>query len=325
MKGTPLKTSVISLRNVRKSYKGGFELGPVNLEVEPGCVVAVVGPNGGGKSTLFGLLMNLLRPDSGTVSLFGLAHPRDEVAIKQRIGYVPERAVYRDDMSARYLGEFVSYWYPNWDPELYEDLIGRARIDPRYKFGKLSKGLQRRLLFALALATGPQLLLLDEPTAGVDLFARREMLEDIWRFARDVRDGEGTQKTVVFSTHTVEEARQIADWVVFLADGMFLGLHDKGALLDGWKRLLVDGRPEEHPPGVVELECGRPTRVVSDSWRETAEALSTQGIRVVREESMDLEEILSHLIHKSKEGQGVSRRRSGRAAERHPQSRRPHR
>ena len=77
MKGTPLQSPVISLENVRKSYMGGFHLGPVDLEIEPGRIVAVVGPNGGGKSTLFGLLMNLLRPDSGTVNLFGLAHPRE--------------------------------------------------------------------------------------------------------------------------------------------------------------------------------------------------------------------------------------------------------
>jgi ABC-2 type transport system ATP-binding protein len=303
VKGTQLETSVVSLENVRKSHKGGFELGPVDLEVEPGHVVAVLGPNGAGKSTLFGMLMNLLRPDTGTVNLFGLSHPRDEVAIKRRIGYVPEQAVGHDDMSAEYLGDFVSHWYPNWDQALYEDLIGRARIDPRKKFGELSKGLKRRLQFALALATGPRLLLLDEPTTGVDLFARREMLEGIWRFVRDGRDGEGARKTAVFSTQTVEEARQIADRVAFFADGEFLGLHDKGVLLDGWKTLLVDGRPEEDTPGVVEVESGSPTRVVSDSWRETAEALSAQGIPVVREAPVGLEEILSHLVRRSREGQ----------------------
>lgn len=307
MKGTPLQTSVISLENVSKSRKGGFHLGPINLEIEPGHIIAVVGPNGSGKSTLFGMLMNLLQPDSGTVNLFGLAHPRDEVAIKQRIGYVPERATGRDEMSARYLGDFVSYWYPNWDRELYENLIFRSGIDPRKKFGKLSKGYQRRILFALALATGPQLLLLDEPTAGVDLFARQEMLEDIWRFVRDERDGESTERTVVFSTHTVEEARQIADQVMFLADGEFLGLHDKDALLDGWKMLLVDGIPKENTPGVVELECGTPTRIVSDSWRETADALSAQNLRVVREASVNLEEALSHLMHESRGGRSVGR------------------
>ena len=79
MKGTSLETPVISLENVRKSYKG-FDLGPMDLKVEPGHIVAVLGANGSGKSTLFGILMNLLKPDSGKVNLFGLAYPKNEVA-----------------------------------------------------------------------------------------------------------------------------------------------------------------------------------------------------------------------------------------------------
>ena len=85
MTGTP----VISLKDVRKSY-GNFELGPVDLAIEPGYVVAVVGPNGGGKSTLIRVLMNLIQPDSGELELFGGTYPDDEVEIKRRIGYVPE-------------------------------------------------------------------------------------------------------------------------------------------------------------------------------------------------------------------------------------------
>jgi ABC-type transport system involved in cytochrome c biogenesis ATPase subunit len=150
MTGRPL----ISLTDVKKSY-GSFELGPVDLEIEAGYVVAVVGPNGSGKSTLFGMLMGLIHPSFGEVRLFGLSYPKNEVAIKQRIGYVPERAVGHDYMSAKALGEFVSYWYPTWDQRTYDDLVSRSGIDPYKKFGKLSKGMQRRLSFALALAVGP--------------------------------------------------------------------------------------------------------------------------------------------------------------------------
>jgi ABC-2 type transport system ATP-binding protein len=220
------ETPVISLKDVRKSY-GNFELGPVDLEIEPGYVVAIVGPNGGGKSTLIRLLMNLAQPDSGEMTLFGGAYPDDEVAIKQRVGYVPERPVGHDEMGAKSLGEFVSRFYPRWDRRLYEDLLERTRIEPGKKFGTLSKGVQRRLAFALALATGSELLFLDEPTAGVDPFARREMLEDISRFMHS-----GDDRTVVFATHVMEEVKRIADYVLLLADGEFLGLHEKDALLE---------------------------------------------------------------------------------------------
>jgi ABC-2 type transport system ATP-binding protein len=246
-----------------------------------------------------GMLMNLIKPGSGRVSLFGGAYPQDEVAIKQRIGYVPERSSGHDDMSARTLGEFVSYWYPTWDQRLYEDLVGRSRIDPKKKFGKLSRGMQRRLSFALALASGPELLLLDEPTDGVDPLARREILEDVWRFARGGAH-DGDRRTVVFATHAVEEARRVADHVLFLADGKFLGLHEKDELLKRWKTLWVDGIPEVHIPGVVEVESGSPTRIVSDSWQTTAEDLSAQSVRILRKERVDLEEILSHLIRRSR-------------------------
>ncbi len=289
------QTPVISLRDTRKSY-GDFELGPVDLEIEPGYVVAVVGPNGGGKSTLFRMLMNLIRPDSGEVRLFGGAYPDDEVAIKQRVGYVPERSSGHDEMSAKALGEFVSHFYPGWDQRLYEEHVERLDIEPDKKFGRLSKGVQRRLAFALAAASGSELLLLDEPTAGVDPFARREMLEDISRF---MQDGD---RTVVFATHVMEEVRRIADYVVLLVDGDFLGLHEKDALLEGWKTLWVDREPEGDVPGVVGVESGRPTRIVSDSPQETGEALWAENIRIVRSGALDLEEILSHLMRRSKEG-----------------------
>jgi ABC-2 type transport system ATP-binding protein len=259
----------------------------------------VVGPNGSGKSTLFGMLMNLIQPDSGEVSLFGGTYPEEEVAIKQRIGYVPERSIGHDEMSAKALGKFFSRWYPKWDHRLYEDLLKRSHIDSGKRFGKLSRGLQRRLSFALALATGCELLLLDEPTAGVDPFGRREILEDISRF---VHHGDG-DRTVVFATHVMEEARRIADHIVLLADGEFLGLHETGVLVEGWKTFWVEGEPGGDVPGVVEVEVGSPTRILSDSPDETVEALFAKNTRIVHRGSVDLEEITSRLIRRSCEGQ----------------------
>lgn len=286
--------TVLSLAGVAKSY-GEFTLGPLDLEFEPGYVVAVVGPNGSGKSTLFRMLMGLVHPDEGEVNLFGGRYPEDEVGIKSRIGYVPETSTGHDELTAAEIGSFVAHWYPTWNGELYAGLLRRFEVDADKRFDKLSKGMQRRLAFALAVARGPKLLLLDEPTDGVDPFARRLMLEEISRFL------ENGDRTVLFATHVMEEIRRIADYVAFLVDGDFLGLFEKDTLLEQWRAYWVDHAPEAGTTGVVQTETGSPTRVVSNSSAETENALARQDIRIVRSGVLDLEEILSHLMSGSRE------------------------
>ena len=283
-------TPIVSIQAAIKT-RPRFKLGPVDLEIEPGYVVALVGSNGSGKSTLFRLLMNLERPDEGEVRLFGERYPDDEVGIKRRVGYVPELSVGHDDMTAEELGTFVSRWYPAWDGERYEDLVRRFEIDPGRSFDKLSKGMQRRLTFALAVAREPELLLLDEPTDGVDPFARRTMMEEI------VRHVEAGDRTVVFATHNVEEVRRIADYVALLHGGRFLGLHEKDALMERWKALWVQHPPEpEAPlPGLVRVEGTTPARLVTNSPEKTRAALEERGAKVLRTTALDLEEILSLL------------------------------
>ena len=289
------QTPVIWLENVRKS-RGDFELGPVDLNIEPGYVIAVVGLNDCGKSTLFGMLMNLLQPDSGEIKLFGRRYPDDEVGIKRRVGYLPERPTGRNEMDAYTLEKFVSRWYPRWDRRIYQDLLGRLGVDPGKRFGEHSEGMRRRLSFALAMAVSPELLLLDEPTSGVDSPTGREMLDEISRFVRD-----GDRKTVVFSTRAVEEARRIADYIVILSRGEFLGMHEKETLLASWETLWVEGEPEGDVTGVS--DGGRLARIVSNSPRETSEALRARNIRVVRSHPLDLDDIVSHLAHRSTERQ----------------------
>lgn len=287
---------VISLEGVTKSY-GDFTLGPLDLALEPGYVVAVVGPNGSGKSTLFRMLMGLSGPDAGKISLFGMRYPDDEVEIKRKIGYVPEVATGHDDMTARDLETFVSRWYPRWDSGIYEKLVERFEVPARKRFGKLSKGMKRRLSFALAVAREPDLLLLDEPTDGVDPFARSAMLEELSSYLESGAEGE--DRTVLFATHVMDEVRRLADYVVFVHDGVFLGLYEKDALQDVWRSLWVERVPESYLPGLVEVENGTPPRLVTDSPRKTREALKERGIGVVRSGPVYLEEILDHLKRQS--------------------------
>ena len=295
---------IISLRDVSKSY-GAFELGPIDLDVEPGCVVAVVGPVGSGKSTLLKMLMNLVPPDSGEVSLFGGAFPEDEVAIKQKIGYAPERATGYEDLSPRTLRELVSYFYPGWDQKAYEVPLSGTEIEPDRPFEALSSGTQRLLMVALALAAGSELLVLDEPTAGLDPFARSRVLAGISRFIADERH---RNRTVVFATHAMEDVRLIADQIVFLVDGELLGHFEPGALQERWTAFWPERAPEGDVPGMVELDSDDPVRIVSDSPGETAEALRARNIGVLSTGALELEEILSHLMRRRAEGRTGSPR-----------------
>ena len=296
--------AVVSLDGVAKTFPR-FRLEPMSLKLEPGYVIAVVGPNGSGKSTLFKMLMNLIHPDEGDVRLFGGRYPEDEVEIKRKIGYVPEVAVGHDEMNAKELGAFVSHWYPDWNGPRYESLLYKFEIDAGQRFGKLSKGQQRRLSFALARACEPELLLLDEPTDGVDPFARRTMLEEISRF---LEDGD---RTVLFATHVMEEIRRLADYIIFLHRGRFLGFYEKDALMEQWRILWLDGMPQpSEVPGLVDITEGRPPQLITRSPEETRAGLKDQGVEIVRSGTLELEEILGHLMNEGHEASSTRHKRA---------------
>jgi ABC-2 type transport system ATP-binding protein len=284
----------VVLEEVTKAYPG-FRLGPVSFGLEPGYVTAVVGPNGSGKSTLFRLIMNLARPDGGEVRVLGGYYPGgdypgSEVEIKQKIGYVPERAVGHDDWTARELGRFYARWYPSWNGSLYRELLERFEVPHDRRFKRLSKGLQRRLSFVLARSCEPELMLLDEPTDGVDPFARRAMVDEISAF---MQSGE---RTVLFATHVMEEVSRLADYVVFLSAGEFLGFYEKDALLEEWRAFWVESPPDGAVPGVVSVEEAGPVRIVTRSPEETRAALEEARIELFRSEALQLEEILELLL-----------------------------
>ena len=279
----------ISIRDVRKSY-GSFNLGPVHMEIEPGYVVGIVGPNGSGKTTLLRTLMNLVQPEQGKIEIAGERYPGHEVSIKQRIGYMPESHMGREDMTVGSLGEFVSFWYPAWDQACWERLQQQWDIAPSAHFRTLSSGQQRRVSFALARVADPDILLLDEPTAGVDPFARREMIDEIAHFMQ------AGERTVVMATHVMEDVRRLCDYIALLNNGAFYGMWEKDALLEQWRVFWVDGEPSVTMPGVVRIDPGTPVRIVTNNPVETEQELAWEGIQIIRRGSIDLEEILFFLM-----------------------------
>ncbi|HLU37536.1 MAG TPA: ABC transporter ATP-binding protein [Thermomicrobiales bacterium] len=281
--------------------RDGFRFGPVTLEVEPGYVVAIVGPNGSGKSTLFHTLTDLVRPESGELRLFGATYDVDELAIRRRIGFVPERSVGMDRMTGRSLGEFAAHWYPGWEAAHYRDLLKAMEIDPDARFETLSKGLQRRLASAIALATGAELLLADEPMDAVDPFFSEHILD---LYSEFMAEGD---RAIVFSTHALDDVRRIADYVLLVNNGAVVGMFEKDALLEQWQVLWLDAAPIPGTPGVVRIGHGAMTRVLTRDVEATRSSLAVQGRSVVRAATPELNEILGELLQTpAREGAAVN-------------------
>ncbi|MEO6327003.1 MAG: ABC transporter ATP-binding protein [Thermoanaerobaculia bacterium] len=204
----------VTTHGLSKGFGRTPALDRVELRVPQGAVYVLVGANGAGKSTLFKILMNLERPDAGSAEVFGLDSGRSGPEVRAQIGYVPERqdAPYRAMTGARLL-QHASTFYPEWDHAYAEHLVRALAVQPQRRVGGLSKGETRRLQLVLALAYRPPLLLLDEPTDGLDPVVRRRALALLAEHLAD------TPTTVLISTHHITELEGLADHVGVLRDG----------------------------------------------------------------------------------------------------------
>jgi len=208
-------TSDVLLRteNLSLSYGRLQAVNRLNLSIHEGEIYGFLGRNGAGKTSTIRMLMGLIRPDEGRVEL--LSHPGRRIGTKQkqRIGYVSQEQHFYPWMTCQALGNFVSGFYPTWDQSEFNRLLHVLDLPPRRKAGHLSGGMQVKLALALALAYRPPILILDEPTAGLDPLARREFLDIIDRQARS------QNRTTFFSSHLISEVERIANRVGILHKG----------------------------------------------------------------------------------------------------------
>ncbi|HJL19216.1 MAG TPA: ABC transporter ATP-binding protein [Sandaracinaceae bacterium LLY-WYZ-13_1] len=207
------ETALLSVRGLAKRYGRVRALRGLDLTVGAGEVYGFLGRNGAGKSTTIRILMGITKPDAGEVRLFGEPTKGAHVRVRQRIGYVAQEQTFYDWMTAKRLARFVSRFYPTWDQSTFERLCAAQAVPLDRKVGTFSGGMRVKLALALALGPRPPLLILDEPTAGLDPVARREFLE------RVREDAERTGRTTFFSTHLIDEVELVADRVGIVDDG----------------------------------------------------------------------------------------------------------
>lgn len=188
----------------------------LDLRVPEGIVYGFLGRNGAGKTTTIRMLMGMLPPHAGELTILGATRRRVTAAERKRIGYVSQEQHFYEWMTVKELSRFIGGFYPTWSEHELHGHLERLHVDPSQAVGTLSGGTKMKLAMALALAHRPKLLVLDEPTAGVDPIARREILE----LLRSEAKARG--RTIFFSTHNIAEVEQIGDWVGILHEGRML-------------------------------------------------------------------------------------------------------
>lgn len=204
--------NTVEVRGVSKSYKD-FSLKNISFTIKKGYVTGFIGANGSGKSTTIKLIMDLIKKDSGNISIFGLDNEKNEIAIKERIGFVYDENVFYEEMSISELKKFIAPAYSNWDEQQFQYYLKKFELPTHLKINKMSKGMKVKTSLVFALSHHAEFIIMDEPTSGLDPVFRREVLDIVYDLMID------QNKTILFSTHITTDLDRIADYIVFIHKG----------------------------------------------------------------------------------------------------------
>ena len=286
-----MTTSVLEVKGLEKHYKN-FSFGPVDFKIEKGTAVALVGGNGSGKSTFFRLLMNILQAEAGTVHLFGNNMKENEIDIKRKIGFIGDMLEPFSALKIKEIAGLVSYWYPTWDKERYTDLLHRYKINENEKFGKCSKGTKKKVEFVLSICHQPDILLLDEPSANVDIVSQRKMKEDLIQY---MEDGE---KSIILATHIMDDVRQICDYVSIIDNGKVIYSFEKDEIHEKWATIWIEELPSKlkNHPNIMKVKNSSSIQVVTNDISKLESDLQAYNMTIQHEERVTLEEVLEYLI-----------------------------
>ena len=282
-------TLAFSLSGIAKRYPD-FALEDITLDLPEGQVMGLVGVNGAGKTTLLRLLTGLASADAGSVTVLGQRLPEAQVAAKRDIGFASEDMRLYRGQSLRWHMDLMARIYPGWDAGYAANLIKRFELRPEQAVRGYSHGQRVKALLLLCLARRPRLLLLDEPTTGLDPVARIEVLEALADVLRDER------RSVLFSSHNTHDVEQLADNITFLHQGRLVASADKHSFVDRWRRIVCQGALpagiEAWPEIAMARANGSLVEIKARTWDDSLPArLAAQGLQVQRADPMALEDI----------------------------------
>lgn len=286
-----MEPHVIEFRNVIKRRRTKT-IGPIQLSIPQGYIVALVGPNGSGKSTLLNMMIQTVFPDEGELTWFGESHSKElPIEVRKQMAFVPEQlSVEEQHMTADQAATFRASWYDSWDGYFFDELMSRFDVPRGVKLRKMSKGERRKFEIAAALAPRPKLLLLDEPSSGLDPFAWKQMIDQLHKLMKSI------DTTIILSTHVVDEIRRLADYVILIHHGKLLGMVEKDSLLDNWKECWIQGDASivRELPGIISSRQENATTIsfVTTECLEVENILRSAGMTFIQTRSLELDEVL---------------------------------
>ncbi len=239
----------VELTGLTKRFKNHTAVSDISLTIPAGTAFGFLGQNGAGKTTTLKMLIGLLRPSAGEANVLGHDPVADGLHVKQHVGYVPEQQTMHRWMRVHEAVRFCRSVFPTWNDALCSDLLKRFNLEAGKRVKHLSKGMVVKLSLVLALSHEPELILLDEPMAGLDPIAREELIEGVLQILCD------RAVTLVFSSHTLSDVQRLADTVGMIHEGRLLVHRPVDDLLAKTKRIravLADGAaPAAQPDGAI--------------------------------------------------------------------------
>lgn len=293
-----MSAKAIEMNGVRKAFRF-FTLENVSLDLEQGQIMGLVGPNGAGKSTTIRLLMGLLTADAGSIRLLGHDMPQDQAAAKADVGFVSDDMKLLPQATLAWHMDFVASIYPGWDAQYATQLLKRFGLHAGQTAKSLSTGEQAKALLLLALARRPRLLVLDEPTSGMDPVARQELLTEFMDVLRD------DSRSILFSSHNTLDVERISDRITFIDRGRVVASNNKEDFLERWRTLrlrLPDGAPDWRLPEIVHRDVDGPNVTLTiDGFSD--DFLARLGAPVQEVHRMSLEEVFVATVMHSRQAQ----------------------
>ncbi len=298
----PEATPAARLSGLTKRWPG-FQLGPLDLILEPGTVLALVGPNGAGKTTTLNCMAGLMVPDEGGTEVYGAPVHPSRTEYRRDVGYVGEESGFFQRWTAGRNLDYLAEMLPGWSRDRARQLSERIALPLATPVNKLSRGNRTKLALVAALAHGPRLLLLDEPTAGLDPVVRAEVLDVLWEITED------GEHAVLYSTHVLSDINRLADELAFLRDGQLILRTGRDELSERWRRVSFRLQDEDvELSGIVEHRRVRAEhQVITRDAPATLQQLSELGAEAVEVSRMSVDEIAVQIL---KEGHHVARSKS---------------